>query len=241
MVAANRDEFIARPTASLDFIDGQKTVLAGKDLKGGGTWLGITAQLRFAAITNYRDPAANRTDVPSRGEILMNYLAGKRDAAGYIRHIAEQGDRYSGFNLVLGDGESLYYYSNRSAGPQKLAPGFYGLSNSLLDVPWPKVVRGKALLYPWMVESKRVDVARILELLEDKDQPPDEQLPATGIGIVWERLLSTICIDSAEYGTRSSAVITVSDKGVIEFVEKTRQGTPASAGRSTVVRRSMNC
>lgn len=240
VVAANRDEFLSRPTAPLDFIDERKTILAGRDLQGGGTWLGITAQLKFAAITNYRDPAANREDAPSRGRLVMDYLTGGQDAASSIRSIAAMGNNYNGFNLVLGDRQSLYYYSNRSAGPQKLAPGFYGLSNSLLDVPWPKVVRGKELLRPWMVEGEQVETARILELLEDKHRPADELLPDTGVSPFWERLLGTICIDSAEYGTRSSAVLTVSDTGTVEFVEKTRPGAAVPCS-SPIVRLSMNC
>lgn len=221
VVAANRDEFLSRPTAPLAFLDKEKTALAGIDLQGGGTWLGITTQLKFAAITNYREPAANRADAPSRGEILVNYLTGTITASQYIHTLAANGDQYNGFNLILGDGAELYYYSNRSGGPQLLAPGFYGLSNQLLDVPWPKMVRGKELLRPHMVETDRIDPLQLLSSLEDSHRPLDDQLPDTGIGLDWERLLSTIFIDGADYGTRSSAVITVTDEGDIDFVEKT--------------------
>ena len=244
VVAANRDEFLARPTAPLNFIDEEKTILAGLDLQGGGTWLGITARMKFAAITNYRDPASNRTDTPSRGQILMRYLTGSLDACQYIRFIAEGGDRYNGFNLIIGDGEELYYYSNRSDGPRLLAPGFYGLSNSLLDVAWPKVVRGKELLRPHMVDmvdTDRIDSSQIFDLLEDNYRPPDEQLPDTQVGLAWERLLSTICIDGVDYGTRSSAVITVTDNGTIEFVEKTRQGSSPVGATRRFSRYCMNC
>jgi uncharacterized protein with NRDE domain len=221
VVAANRDEFLARPTVALDFLDKEKTILGGRDLQGGGTWLGITAQLKFAAITNYREPAANRTDAPSRGEILMNYLTSDVDARQYIHSLSENGSRYNGFNLILGDSEDLYYYSNRLGRPQRLAPGYYGLSNHLLDVPWPKVVRGKELLRPYMVNTSQIDPLQLLDQLEDTYRPPDEQLPDTKIGLEWERLLSTIFIDGTDYGTRSSAVITVTDEGRVEFVEKT--------------------
>lgn len=221
MVAANRDEFLDRPTAPLGFLDGDKTILAGRDLQGGGTWLGITAQLRFAAITNYRDPQANRIDAPSRGGILNDYLTGKMGAGQYIRRLAGRGERYNGFNLILGDGEEFYYYSNRATGVQRLGPGFYGLSNSLLDVPWPKVVRGKKLLRPHMVATDHIEATVLLDLLGDEYRPPDDQLPDTGVGLDWEQLLSSIFIDGAGYGTRSSAVITVTDAGKITFVEKT--------------------
>lgn len=221
VLAANRDEFLCRPTAPLDFLDQEKTILAGRDLQGGGTWLGITAQLKFAAITNYREPAKKHAEVPSRGEILLNYLTGEKDACDYVHSLAENGDRYNGFNLIIGDRDTLYYYSNKSVGPKLLMAGFYGLSNNLIDVPWPKVIRGKNLLYPCMVDTDRVDPMQVFSILEDTRQPADNQLPDTGIGLEWERLLSTIFIDGNTYGTRSSAVITVSDSGDVQFIEKT--------------------
>jgi uncharacterized protein with NRDE domain len=239
VVAANRDEFLSRPTAPLDFLDKEKNVLAGQDLQGGGTWLGITAQLKFAAITNYREPAANRADAPSRGEILMHYLTGEMAAGDYVQLLAENAGSYNGFNLIIGDKEELFYYSNRSVGPQLLAPGFYGLSNHLLNAPWPKVVRGKELLYPYMVETDRLDPMELFGPLEDRHRPPDDQLPDTKVGLDWERLLSTIFIDGATYGTRSSAVITASDAGGILFVEKTMLRSPAKGITSKFVRHVM--
>lgn len=227
VVAANRDEFLDRPTAPLGFFDVDQTILAGRDLQGGGTWLGITAQLRFAALTNYRDPLTNRADAPSRGELVSDYLRGTMAAEAYIQKLAERGSRYNGFNLLVGDKQGLYYYSNRSVGVQQLGPGFYGLSNSLLDVAWPKLVRGKKILQPHMVASRHIDVRTLFTLLADELRPPDEQLPETGVGLDWERLLSSICIDGADYATRSSAVITVTDAAEIAFFEKTRR--PLSA------------
>ena len=240
VVAANRDEFLSRPTAPLGYLDKNKIVLAGRDLQGGGTWLGITAQLKFAAITNYREPAANRADAPSRGEILKNYLSGELDAGQYMSSLAANGDKYNGFNLILGDRKKLYYYSNRSVGPQLLAPGFYGLSNHLLDVPWPKVVRGKELLRPLMVETARIDPFQLFGALKDRQPPPDEQLPDTKVGLDWERLLSTIFIDGADYGTRSSAVITVTEEGCVKFIEETMLRSPSKGITSQLVRHSMN-
>lgn len=221
VVAANRDEFLARPTAPLAFVDPEKTLLAGLDLQGGGTWLGITAGLKFAAITNFRDPAANRADAPSRGEILMEYLRGDTGAGRYMNDLAARASRYNGFNLILGDAADLYYFSNKKGLPRKLSPGFYGLSNHLLDTGWPKVVRGKELLRPHMAETSEIDPLRLFEFLRDSACPPDDMLPDTGVGLDWERLLSPIFIDSPTYGTRSSAVITVTDGGVVTFTEKT--------------------
>jgi uncharacterized protein with NRDE domain len=240
VVAANRDEFLARPTAPLDFVDTEKTLLAGRDLQGGGTWLGITAGLKFAAITNFRDPAANRADAPSRGEILMDYLHGDTAAGPYLQALATRASRYNGFNLILGDAADLYYFSNKKGMPRKLAPGFYGLSNHLLDTAWPKVVRGKELLRPHMVETSEIDPLRLLELLQDNSSPPDDMLPDTGAGLEWERLLGPIFIDSPTYGTRSSAVITVTDGGAITFTEKRVDRSKAMDFTPPLVRLTLN-
>jgi uncharacterized protein with NRDE domain len=239
VLAANRDEFLCRPTAPLDFLDKEKTILAGRDLQGGGTWLGITGQLKFAAITNYREPAKKQAEAPSRGEILLNYLMGEIDACQYVHSLAENGNRYNGFNLIVGDRENIYYYSNKSVGPKLLAPGFYGLSNHLLDVPWPKVVRGKNLLFPNMVNTDRLDPMQLFSILEDTRKPTDNQLPDTGIGLEWERLLSTIFIDGNTYGTRSSAVITVSDSGDVQFIEKSIKRASSKDITSEFIHHSM--
>ena len=239
VVAANRDEFLARPTAPLSFLDPHETILGGRDLQGGGTWLGITAGLRFAAITNYRHPESNRSDAPSRGEILMGFLAGDLGAGQFMEGLALSASIYNGFNLILGDTEDLYYYSNKEGEVQRLSPGFYGLSNKLLDTPWPKVVRGKDLLRPYMVETNRIEPLHLLKLLSDTYLPPDNLLPETGVGIEWERLLAPIFIESPGYGTRSSAIITVNDAGVITFIEKTLQRS-SSGVIPQLVQLSMN-
>lgn len=240
MVAANRDEFLARQTARLAFLDRDRTLLAGRDLQGGGTWLGITAGLRFAAITNYREPAATRADAPTRGGILLNYLTGAMPAGQYLQDLTATAARYNGFNLILGDARDLYYYSSKINSPQLLSPGFYGLSNHLLDTPWPKVVRGKELLRPQMVDTDHIDPIPLFERLADNQRPPDHQLPDTGVGQEWERLLGTIFIDGATYGTRSSAVITVTEAGAIEFTEKTLHRSGGGHMRAELVRLTLN-
>lgn len=240
VVAANRDEFLARPTAHLAFIDRDRTLLAGRDLQGGGTWLGITAGLRFAAITNFREPAATRADAPSRGGILLDYLTGAMPAGQYLRDLTTTAARYNGFNLILGDARDLYWYSSKINAPQLLSPGFYGLSNHLLDTPWPKVVRGKELLRPLMVDTGHIDPQPLFEQLADGQRPPDQRLPDTGVGREWERLLSSIFIDSPAYGTRSSAVITVTEAGAIEFTEKTLHRPGGDQIRPELVRLTLN-
>ncbi len=220
VLAANRDEFLVRPTEPLAFLDTSKTILAGLDVQGGGTWLGITSGLRLGALTNYRAVADNRLGAPSRGEILMDYFTGKKSAQDYIQSLAERGATYNGFNVITGDGEALYYYSNRGPKPCALEPGFYGLCNHLLDTPWPKVKRGKELLRSAMVESDRIDHYQLFSLLEDSWCPPKKQLPDTGIGMEWEQLLSSMFINGETYGTRSSAVITIDAEDRVEFSEK---------------------
>lgn len=235
VIAANRDEFLVRPTVPLGYMDSAETVLAGRDITGGGTWLGVSKNRKFGAITNYRDGLLIPGTPPSRGEILLEFLHGDMDARHFVDCLSTRGERYNGFNVVLGDGDELYYYSNREARPQLLEPGFYGLSNHLLDTPWPKVNRGKKLLRPLMVECDNVDPEKLFTLLEDRHRPPDEQLPETGVGLEWERLLSTIFIDSAHYGTRSSAVVTIDDHGRIYFAEKSFLRSGPDSRHSTVV------
>lgn len=226
VIAANRDEFLERPTAPLGFFDPEKTILAGKDLQGGGTWLGVSQDLRIAAITNYRDGKGGVQGAPSRGEIIPSYLNGSKHAGTFLEELSLRADRYHGFNLVVGGSDGLFYYSNKKSQVEKLAPGFYGLSNHQLETSWPKVIRGKTMLRSLMVGVDRIDEAAIFKVLSDQCDVEDSLLPDTGVGIVWERLLSTIFIDSKNYGTRSSAVITITHQGVVDFFELShiRQG-----------------
>jgi uncharacterized protein with NRDE domain len=217
VVAANRDEFLNRPTAPLYFLDKEKTILAGQDLQGGGTWLGVAKGGKFAAITNYREASVNLPEAPSRGEILLNFFDSDAGPAEFCHMLAGKSAQYNGFNLILGDSKEFYYYSNRAIKPQRLTPGFYGLCNHLLDTPWPKIVRGSKLLRPHMIETVKVDPGTMFELLQDTWCPPDRELPDTGVPIEWERILGSVFIDSPDYGTRSSAVLTVSDSGIVDF------------------------
>ena len=147
VVAANRDEYHARPTAPAHWWEDAPGVLAGRDLEAGGTWMGITRGGRFAAVTNYHDPAAGRrTDAPSRGALVGAFLTGGEPAPEYLERVAREGHRYNGFSLLAMDGETLAFASNRSPGIMRLDPGVYGLSNHLLDTPWPKVTEGKTEL-----------------------------------------------------------------------------------------------
>lgn len=220
VVAANRDEYYERPSSPAEFWEDSPHILAGRDLREGGTWLGITREGKFAALTNYRDPAAFKRDVPSRGKLIKNYLRGSSSAAAYIKKVSGNSCEYNGFNIICADTADTFVYSNRNGDLHKLTPGIYGLSNRLLDTPWTKVVRGKKALAGAM-NKKGADLeAALFALLADRKIAPDNKLPSTGISLERERLLSAAFVESPGYGTRSSAVLVRGKNGWVKFVEK---------------------
>jgi len=220
ILAANRDEFYDRPTAPAGFWPDAPAVLAGRDLEAGGTWLGIERGLRFAAVTNYRqghrEPAAR-----SRGLLVSEYLAGQQGPGLHLARVERDATLYNGFNLLVGDASEVRYFSNREGLARPLSPGVYGLSNHLLDTPWPKVASGKAALRASVGESRAPELVETLfGLLADRTRAADELLPETGVGPEWERLLSAAFIASPGYGTRSSTVVLVGRDGRVEFAER---------------------
>ncbi len=219
IAAANRDEFYDRPSAPLDFWDEAPDVLAGRDLLSGGTWIGVSRGGRFGAVTNFREPGAHLIDAPSRGLLVSNFLASDASANVYISHIASVGARYNGFNLVVGDAEDFFYYSNRQEKVKRLDAGVYGLSNRFLDTPWPKTEKVKAGLAA-MLSEPRPDPEALFLLLEDRTLPPDHMLPDTGVPREWERTLSPVFIESPGYGTRSSSLVFIETSGTLTFLER---------------------
>lgn len=219
ILAANRDEFYDRPSMPAAFWEDEPQILAGRDLKEGGTWLGITREGRFAAITNYRDPAAIRIGAPSRGRLVKDFLSGRESAVSYINKISGNSENYNGFNLLCGDNENLFVYSNRGEA-QSIEAGVYGLSNRFLDSPWPKVVRGKKALAGAIKKKGSFLEGSLFRILTDRKVAPDDQLPSTGIGLDWERLLSSIFIQSPTYGTRSCAILLMGKNRRVKFVER---------------------
>lgn len=219
VVAGNRDEFYDRPTAPLAFWDDAPPVLAGRDLQEGGTWMGVTRTGRFAAITNYRDPSHIKSSAPSRGHLVSDYLQGSQPAGDYLARLRSVADRYNGFNLLLGDETGLYYYSNYASEIQTLSPGWHGLSNHLLDTPWPKVQRGLSLLRDQMNPSSDPTPDDLMEVLTDRSVAADAELPQTGVPLEWERWLSSIFIEAPGYGTRSSTILMVGKNGSARMVE----------------------
>jgi len=218
VVAANRDEWFRRPTAPARFWPDAPEVLAGRDLEQQGTWLGVTRSGRFAALTNYRDPAANRPDAPSRGALVSGFLRSRVPPHEYLERLRREASRYNGFSLLAGDSDTLGYFSNREGEVRNLAPGLYALSNSLLDVAWPKVETGKARLASALDTGPSADA--LLALLDDTVPASDRQLPSTGMSLEWERRLSSLRILADGYGTRCSTALLVGADGEISFAER---------------------
>lgn len=226
VLAANRDEYYERPSEGPRFWEDLPRLLAGRDLVAGGTWLGITKSGRIAAVTNYRDPSRVKPNAPSRGNLVRGFLAGDLDPPSYAEALRREKDRYNGFNVILGERDRIVWYSNRSDKPVSLRPGVYGLSNHLLDTPWPKIVRAKALFEKSISEGKDVVPEHVFRALEDRTPAPDDRLPRTGVPIEWERLLSPIFITSPTYGTRSSTVILIDRDDHVIFMDRTFNGHP---------------
>ena len=221
VLAANRDEFYARPSAQATFWREQPEVLGGRDLESMGTWLGVTRSGRFAAVTNVREaPAAVASDAPSRGKLTTGFLFGATPPADYAAAAYGAGTAYRGFNLLVADRHELWWTSNRADGTRRLEAGVYGLSNELLDTPWPKVVVGKQRLARALETGATVGVDGLLGLLADSEQPGDAELPDTGVGLERERQLSAAHVVSADYGTRCSSVLIVDADGRAQFAER---------------------
>ncbi|HYD95775.1 MAG TPA: NRDE family protein [Noviherbaspirillum sp.] len=213
LAAGNRDEFYERPTAPAAWWSDHPHVFAGRDLRSGGSWMGVTREGRFAAVTNIRAPSEKRSDAPSRGALVADYLSGIASPLQYVEDLAPRAGQYNGFNLLVGNREQLVWYSNGAPDDERngkpLAPGVYGLSNGSLDNPWPKVVKTKAQFASLLCQGAPEDA--YFEMLTDTARAPDCRLPRTGVNLEWERVLSAVCIESPEYGTRSSTFVRLCD------------------------------
>jgi uncharacterized protein with NRDE domain len=231
VLAANRDEFYDRPTAPLEIWADNPRIAAGRDLRGGGTWMGAGPDGRLGAITNYRDPRNIKANAPTRGTLVTDFLAGEQSAREYLEDLSQTADRYNGFNLIVYDGAALYFYSNREGLVRPIRAGWHGLSNHLLDTPWPKIRRGLELFRP-AAEPAEISPEDIFKVLGDSRRPPDADLPETGVGLVWERILAPLFIESEIYGTRSSSFVTIDRTGKLEFHERTYNSSPPAAAHT---------
>ena len=216
VVAANRDEFYARPSLPLAQWPEAPQVYAGRDLEAGGTWLGVGATGRFAALTNIRNPqkpVARR----SRGELVARFLCGEMPVEDYLADVVGRSAEYAGFNLLVGTSNELWHYNALESEPRRLAAGVYGLSNAGLDTPWPKVLKAKAALSEVLDDPQP---QALLALLNDPQIAPFAELPDTGVGLATESLLSSVFIASPSYGTRASTALIVHADGSRHIVER---------------------
>lgn len=211
VMAGNRDEFHARPTAPLARWPDAMSVIAGRDLRSGGSWAGVGEGGRMAVVTNVRDPLATQAG-PSRGALVADYLRGHASASTHAQHLAEVASAHAPFNLLLADRDGVEYLGNHPAQRRRLEPGVHGMSNGALDAPWPKTRRLVQALAAW--QASGLDALDPLwRALADEHRPADADLPDTGIGLQRERWLSPAFIRGDDYGTRASTVLLIAHDG----------------------------
>ena len=218
--AANRDEFYNRPSSPAEFWDNYPFLLAGRDLKEGGTWMGVTKQGTFAAITNYRDLRNLKLNAPSRGYIVKDFLVNEYSIERFSENLIDNGSSYNGFNLLYGNVDRLFYFSNYNNADKKIESGIHGLSNDLLDTPWFKVEKSKNE-FEQVINKNNFSFEDIFKILSDTTLSPDEQLPDTGLDYEREKIISSIFIKTEEYGTRCSTIVTVDKNNFVNFIERT--------------------
>lgn len=232
IVAANRDEYHDRPAEPLGPWPQPEGVLAGRDLRAGGTWLGIDRRRRFGVVTNFRERQSAPRGAASRGGLIPGYFAAADSAGGYLAALAPLAGRYGGFNLLLADAESLWYGSNRTEPfAQRLDPGVYGLSNHRLDTPWPKLTRVRGAFERWLAEAGAAQgPAAVFEMLDDRRAAEPQEGAAAGVcAASWERALSAPFLEHPEFGTRCSTVLFLEPDGALRMCERCfdRLGRPA--------------
>lgn len=235
VLAANRDEFHARPTAPVARWDGDPPIIAGRDLQAGGTWLGVGPDRRLGVVTNFREPSRPAPGAPSRGELIPGFLANGHGPDEFLGGVAARAAGYAGFNLLLADRRQLWYASNRTGSfARPLAAGIYGLSNGLIDTPWPKLRRLRAGLEAWVQADPAPHAATnaLLALLADDSPADPSELPQTGLPPEWEQRLSAPFVRHPDYGTRCSTVVLIGHDGAVELVERRFDPSGAVTGET---------
>ncbi len=217
ILIANRDEYYSRPTRDAHWWK-ETPVFAGRDLEAGGTWLGVNSRGRLAAVTNVREPGAMKPGKRSRGALTQNFLSGDATPKTFLQELAPDDRNYAGFNLLLGDTQGLWFYSNRDHGIRSIDPGVYGISNGTFDEPWPKLSSAKQELAAML--DGEIIVTDLMEILTDHQVAQDHELPQTGVSLDIERMLSSRFIRSPEYGTRACSVVTIGADKQISFNEQ---------------------
>jgi uncharacterized protein with NRDE domain len=219
IVAANRDEFYQRKTAPVHFWEDVPHVLGGRDLEASGTWMAMSRNGKISMVTNYRDLKNLKEQAPSRGQLVSDYLANGDEPNHYLEKISINASAYNGFNLIVGNPDELYYFSNYKNSIEKIPNGLHGLSNHLLNTPWPKVEQGVKDMKRALTQEK-INSTLLFDLLRNETIAPDEKLPETGIGLERERALSSKIINSANYGTRCSTVVLIDQRNEVSYTER---------------------
>ena len=237
VLAANRDEFHERPAAPLAPWTDIEGVVGGRDLQANGAWLAVDTRRRFGIVTNFREFGRRRRSAPSRGGLIPGYLSGDRAPGEYLRTLETDAPGYAGFNLLLGDRDSLWYASNRADQfARELPPGIYGLSNEFLDTPWPKLVRVRARFDALMQSAKASDLetldTELFGMLADRETAPPDSLPPGDLSPEWARKLSAPFVLDPGYGTRCSTVLTISTQGTLRITERRFDADGAASGQS---------
>jgi uncharacterized protein with NRDE domain len=231
LLAGNRDEFHDRPAEAAQWWEEAPEVVAGRDLQAGGTWLGARRDGRWAVVTNFREPLEERAaGARSRGALVTDFLLGRAPPLEFAALAARDGADYGGFNLLAGDRHELAYVSNRGRGPEALGAGVHGLSNHLLDTPWPQLERTRARVAALLEGEPSVEA--LLAMLADATPAADAELPRTGLPLELERLLSSPFIASPRYGTRCSTVLRLSAQGAMDFTERRYAPDGSASGAS---------
>lgn len=229
LIAGNRDEFHARPAQKADWWPDDGDLLGGRDLQAGGTWLAGHRSGKFAAVTNYRDAEASKRGKRSRGHLVSEYLQGELTPNSYLRTI--NGDEFAGFNLLVSDGQTLAYLSNRSETSGELPPGLYGLSNATLDTPWEKVERSKRALQD-LIDTDSVNETSLLRLLGDRTKGPVDEVKSDRIPFATAHAITAPFIVLPEYGTRCSTVVLADNNGKWSLLERRFAADGSKTGES---------
>ena len=234
ILAANRDEFYGRATRKAQFWEdeGHPDILAGKDLEADGTWMGTTKGRMWSALTNYRDPSWERKDPPSRGHLVLNYLKESESPKQFSKGLVSNTDHYMGFNILVGDPDEIYHYSNKTDKLTLIEPGIHGVSNALLNTSWPKMDWAKKDLER-IISKNEFSNEELFDLLSNSERAPEDQLPDTGIPEEWEKAVSSVFIKTETYGTRCSTLLLIDKKDNITFMERRYDPSDQSIIEST--------
>jgi uncharacterized protein with NRDE domain len=219
ILVGNRDEFYNRPTKQLHWWEEYPDILAGRDMKDGGTWMGMSRDGKIAALTNYRDLKNIKQNAPSRGIILKKYLSGEIPLEEFHIFLKTQGRFYNGFNLLYGTAEEFYYYANTEERWQMIHPGIYSISNAFLDTPWEKVKKSKRL-FSDLIQPGYVSSENLIQMMHNTDIANDNTLPSTGVSPELEKKLSAMFIEMENYGSRLTTYISINNHGHVVYYEK---------------------